>query len=447
VTVSHVSAVHELLGLVLAIAAVVGLVSGAKLHAFPALLLVALALALYAGLAPAKAVGALSTGFGQTLGGVGPVLGLGAMLGAMVEASGGARRLAGSVVGRFGPAGAPWTVAAVALLVGAPLFFETGVVVLLPLVLAVGSELDRVQPGRSGVVRAAVPALAGLGCMHALVPPHPGPLIALEALHAPFGRTFLIGAGLALPIVALTGPLFGQLAARFAVAAPPLAQVAEVEGVAASPGAGRTLSLLLFPVVLILARAVADLALPGTGVTGALDIVGAPAVALLFAVLVAPRWLRGGAKLGGRGRDGLLAVAGVILVIGGGGAFKEVLVESGIGPALAAVAAGLHAPPLVAGWLMAVMVRLATGSSTVATITAAGALAAAAGAGLHADPALMTLAIGGGSLFLSHVNDAGFWLVRETLGLSLADTFKTWSTLATLISLLTLAAVLVIGAL
>jgi GntP family gluconate:H+ symporter len=436
---------HILLGLVVAVAAVVVLVAKLRLHAFPALLLVALLLALYAGLPPDKAIATLTSGFGQTLASVGPVVGLGAMLGAMVEASGGARALARGVVRRCGAAGAPWAVAGVSMLVGAPLFFETGVVVMLPLVLAVGTELDSAQPGRSGVVRAAVPALAGLGCMHALVPPHPGPLLALDALNAPYGRTFLIGIALAAPIVALTGPVFGNVIAKFARAAPPLARM-EPQGETAGAGGAATLAVLLLPVMLILSKAVADLAVSHGAAAAVLDVVGAPMIAMLAAVLAAPFILvAGGRELGRQGAAGLAAIAGVILVIGAGGAFKQVLVQSGVGPALAAVASGARVPPLAVGWLVAMMVRLATGSSTVATITAAGAMSAALHAGLHADPTLMVLAIGGGSLFLSHVNDAGFWLVREYLGMSLADTFKTWSALATMISLLTLAATLLLS--
>jgi GntP family gluconate:H+ symporter len=441
-----------LLGAVLSVAGAVVAIARFRLHPFPVLLLAALSTGLFAGLPAEKIVGAVNTGFGSVMAGVGAPIGLGAILGGMAAGSGGAHALANRLSTIARPGAVVWILAALAMLVGAPLFFETGVVILMPVVLALGARMEALHRGRSGYVLAAVPALAGLAAMHGLVPPHPGPLIALAALDAPLGRTFLLGTLAAVPAVVLAGPLFAPLAARIARAEPPAAFREEQPAGARAPGAGTTLATLLAPVLLITARAVADLALPpGDGVRVVLDFLGAPTVALLIAVALA--YLTLGVLQGADRRtlqarlaSGLPPVGSILLIIGAGGAFKQVLVDSQLGAALGQASGAAHLPPLLLGWLTAALVRVATGSSTVATITASGILAQAVHAGLAADPALMVLAIGAGSLFLSHINDAGFWLVREYLGMSVPDTFKTWSAVATLLSLLALAAVLALGA-
>ncbi len=445
------AAAHEmrlLVAALLAIAAVVVLVSKFRVHAFLALLIAALGMGLGAGLDPNKVITAIGTGFGQIMGGVGAVVGLGAMLGALVLGSGGAERLASAVLKICGPKGAPWIIAGVAMLVGAPLFFETGLVLMMPIIVALGARLEEAQPGSNGggYVRAAVPALSGLSVMHGLVPPHPGPLIAITALGAPLGRTFLIGAAMAIPVVIVSGPLLGDFIWRFAHARP----VMKFETVVGAgqqkrqASLGATLFALLLPGVLILGKTVADLVLPsGDAARMVADIAGAPTIALLISVLIALVTL--GLFLGldsdtaaRRAASGVPAIAGLLLIIGGGGAFKQVLVDSGVGAVLAGAAASAHLSPILVGWLLAVSIRLATGSATVATTTAAGVMASAMHGMTGVDPAILALAIGGGSLFLSHVNDAGFWMVREFLGLSMADTFKTWSLTETIVSVMVL---------
>ena len=433
---------------VLAVASVVVAISRFKLNAFLALLAAALLMGLGAGMDPTKVVAGIGTGFGQILGGVGAVIGLGAILGAMVLGSGGAERIASALVSACGPKGATWMVAGAAMLIGAPLFFETGLVLMMPVIIALGARLeaDGQGPAGAGYVRAAMPALAGLSIMHGLVPPHPGPLIAINALDAPLGRTFLIGLAMAIPTVIITGPLFGAVVSRFARACP--AQVAEpvdyAEQQTRSAGLWATVGTLLTPGVLILAKTVGDLSLASTSPWRAAgDVVGAPTIALLIAVGLSLFTL--GSALGLRGdaisrrvSSGLPAMAGILLVIGAGGAFKEILVESGLGAALSGAAAQAHLSPILVGWLLAVSIRLATGSATVATTTAAGVMAVALHSAPGVDRSLLALAIGGGSLFFSHVNDAGFWMVREFLGLSIADTFKTWSVMETIISVMVL---------
>ncbi len=444
-----------LAGVVVAVVFIIVSIGRLRLHAFPALLIAAMLMGLFAGLPATTIATALETGFGQILGGVGPVLGLGAMLGGLIGGSGGAVRLADAIVRRSGARGAPWALAATAMLIGSPLFFETGVVLVMPVIVAVGRRMETERPmaGRSATMHAAIAAFAGLSVMHGLVPPHPGPMIAVNGLHAPLGRTFLLGILIALPIVALAGPLFGAWAARLASPHPQTALAEENAGSAERPVASAldagwlTAFVLLTPVLLILARSIADLTLPaGHGLRPLLDLAGAPAIALLVAVLIAlATFGRNQAAAAGLAASGLPGIASILLVVGGGGAFKQVLVEAGIGPEIAHAAAALSLTPLLVGWLLAALIRVVTGSATVATITASGVMAASIQAGLPVDLSLLALSIGGGSLFLSHVNDAGFWIVREYLGLSVNETLRTWSVMETIISLLVLGEVLLLG--
>lgn len=431
-----------------AIAVIVALVTWARVHPFLALVLGSGFLGLATGMTGANMVRSFQAGAGSTLGGVGVIVALGAVLGLLLAESGGADRIVDTLLGWSGRSRAPWLMTLVAMVVGVPLFFETGLVLLLPVVFLM-SRRESVP-----VLRIGVPALAGLSVLHGLVPPHPGPLIAVDALHADLGRTLLFGLLVAVPTVLVAGPLFAPLAVRWTgPTAPPVSAVAEpVSRDRPMPGFGRAALTVLLPVALMLVRMVAELLLPaGDPVRGVAHLLGEPVVALtvstVVALLVLGPFLAGGHRaVADRCSAALAGVGSIVLVIGAGGGFKQLLIASGIGEALASAAGQLRLPVLLLGWLVAVVIRLATGSATVATITAAGILAPLAATG-GADPALLALAIGSGSLFFSHVNDAGFWLVKESFGLSLGQTLKSWSVLETLISVVSLAGVLVLDAL
>jgi GntP family gluconate:H+ symporter len=339
----------------------------------------------------------------------------------------------------------------IAMLLGIPLFFEVGVVLLMPVILLMSR--------RSGasIVRVGIPALAGLSVMHGLVPPHPGPLIAVAALDADLGHTIGFGLLLAIPTVIVAGPLFGSWVGRRVNPEPPeglvdqLARPREAPP-AGAPGFGLTLATILLPVVLMLGRSVADLALPkSSGARSWIDFFGDPLLALLASVLVAMftfGYLRGFTR---KHVESVLAsslgpIAGIVMIIGAGGGFKQMLIAGGIGNAIGKAAAGSAVSPLLLGWLIAVGIRLATGSATVATVTASGLMAPILKAlpGATSAP-LVALAIGAGSLFFSHVNDAGFWLVKEYFGMTVGETIKTWSTMETILSVVGLVAVLLAG--
>jgi GntP family gluconate:H+ symporter len=428
-----------ILAAVLGIVVVILLIAWAKWHPFLALILGSAVLGLVAGVGPGDIVTSFTTGLGTTVGTVGLLIALGSMIGALLAESGGADSIVRRIVDGVSGAALPWAMAGVAALIGLPLFFEVGVVLLVPIVLLVARRTD------VGLLRIGIPALAGLSVLHGLVPPHPGPLVAIASLHADLGLTLIFGLICAVPTVIIAGPVFGNfISKRVPVAVPPPLQKEkdeqeEIEG--RNPGVWPAVLTVLLPNVLMLARGIAELTLDkGNSVRSALDVLGNPPVALLLGVLLA-MWTLG--KRAGFNRQGVSAViggslppiAGILLIVAAGGGFKQVLVDAGVGGVVADAAKDAHINALLLGFLVAVGIRVATGSATVATITAAGIVAPLATTLDHPTVALLALAIGCGSLFFSHVNDAGFWLVKEYFGMTVGQTIKTWSIMETIISI------------
>jgi gluconate:H+ symporter, GntP family len=425
------------------IAAIVVLIARAKLHPFLALLVGSGIVGFGSGLPAGEVIEGFEKGFGSTLGGTGILVALGTMLGKLLASSGGADRIVDTILARS--TRLPWAMAGIAMIVGLPVFFEVGVVLLLPVVFVTARRAS------CSVIHVGIPALAGLSVMHGLIAPHPGPLIAIAALHADLGRTMAFGLAVALPTLVIAGPLFGTWIGRRVAPTPPPQLEAQFSRTAQAnpPSFAITLATILLPVALMLARALADVALAdGTTARAVMDFVGNPVFAMLLAVVVASftlGYLRGvpRGELTKRLADSLEPIAGILLVIGGGGGFKQLLVAGGVGDVIARAAIASPLSPLLVGWLIAVGIRLATGSATVATVTASGLVAPLAA---HADPSLLALAIGAGSLFLSHVNDAGFWMVKEYFGMSIAQTFATWSAMETILSVVALGFILALGA-
>ncbi|WP_018686291.1 gluconate:H+ symporter [Actinokineospora enzanensis] len=418
---------------VLGIALIVVLITKARFHPFLALVLGSGLLGLVAGMPVDKLVDSFTKGVGSTVAGVGVLIALGSMLGKLLADSGGADQIVDTILGKATGRKLPWAMALVAALIGLPMFFEIGLVMLIPVVLLAAR--------RSGkpLMLLAIPALAGLSVLHGLVPPHPGPLVAVDSLKADLGLTLGLGVLVAIPTVIIAGPLFARLAARWVPVTAPEADEADAEErPERRPSFAATLGTVLLPVVLMLGKALADILLAkGTTARTVLDFLGTPLVALLLAVLV------GMVTLGrGLGRDRLSAsvaaslppIAGILLIVGAGGGFKQTLVDAGVGDVITGLAKDANFSPLLLGWLIAVAIRLATGSATVATVSAAGIIAPLAVGLAPPQAALLALAIGAGSLFFSHVNDAGFWLVKEYFGLSVGQTVRTWSVMETIIS-------------
>ncbi|MFC7595507.1 GntP family permease [Terrabacter sp. GCM10028922] len=418
----------------LGIAVLVLLIVRFKLHPFLALTLGSLTVGGVAGVAMSDVLDSYTKGFGSTAAGVGILIALGAMFGKLLADSGGADEIVDTIIGRSSERTLPWAMAGVGAIIGLPMFFEIGLVLLMPVIFLVAR--------RSGLslVRVGIPALAGLSAMHGLVPPHPGPLVAIDALKADLGVTLGLGILVAIPTIAVAGPWFARLAARWVdVPAPELFEPHETEN-GPRPSFGVTLLTVLTPVALMMGKALADiLAAEDTPVRTVLDFLGTPLIALLIAVILAMFTLGRGAGMGikqvGSSLEASLGpIAGIILIVAAGGGFKQTLVDTGIGQLVADWIAQSGLSVLLLAWLVAVFIRLATGSATVATVTASGILAPLAASMSTTEVSLMVLAIGAGSVFFSHVNDAGFWLVKEYFGLKVGQTIKTWSVMETILS-------------
>ncbi|WP_229053714.1 GntP family permease [Aeromicrobium sp. Leaf350] len=424
------------------IAVLVLLITWFKLHPFLALTLGSLVVGAIAGREMLDVVASFSTGVGDTVKGVGVLIALGAMFGKLLADSGGADRIVDTIVGRSSPRMLPWSMAAIGAIIGLPMFFEIGLVLLMPVIFLVAKRAER------SVIALGIPALAGLSAMHGFVPPHPGPLAAIDALKADLGITLGLGILVAVPTIVVAGPVFARFADRWVPV--PAGDLFEPETSTRErrPSFGVTLATVLLPVVLMMGKALADLLVDdGTTTRAVLDFIGEPFVALLIAVIVAIFTLGRGS---GMGRDDVATVlnnalppiAGIILIVGAGGGFKQTLVDTGIAEVMADFVRDSGVSVLLLAWLVAVLIRVATGSATVATITAAGIMAPVAGDLAGVEVSLLVLAIGAGSVFFSHVNDAGFWLVKEYFGLTVGQTIKTWSIMETVLSVTGLVVVL-----
>ena len=442
----------QLIGVALgAIAVLVLLVTRFKLNAFVALMIASLIVGGAAVAMGQKATGSgapytmlgvaksIQDGVGSTLGGIAAVLGLGAMLGKLLAESGGAEVLAKRFAAFFGPKNIQWCMVALALAVGLTTWFAVGLVLLLPILLTLTRETK--QP----FLTLALPLLSCLSVMHGLMPPHPGPVVAIETLKASVGSVLFWGFVVGIPTAMVAGPLYAKWAVKRVEAVPPVANEGVVDPSLRPPGFGLTLLSILLPVGLMLLATVTELILPkGHPVRETAAFIGNPTMALMFSVIFC-LWSLGSRC--GYSRPRLLkftetsvaAIGMTILVVGGGGGFARVLRDSGVAEAIGRFGEQLHLSPLLYGWLISAFIRVATGSATVAITTASGLLVPVLA--LHPELSssqisLIIVAIGCGSLFLSHLNDAGFWIVKDCLGLTVMQTFKTWTVCETIVGLI-----------
>lgn len=436
-----------------AIALILVLVIRFRLHAFLTLIVVSLLTALATGIPTGQIVPALIEGFGGTLGTVALLIGLGAMLGKLVEHSGGARILAERLVGAFGERRAAFALGLASLLVGFPIFFDAGLVVMLPIIFAVARRM-----GGTNVLLYGIPAAAAFSVMHVFLPPHPGPVAATELYEANLGLVLLVGVILAFPVWYVSGYVWGKrVGARYPLPVPALFGTIDDDQPVNPPSVGAVVGVLALPLVLIFMNTGVD-ALGSAGVVDAdagwaqaLTMIGTSGVALLISVLVAAVVL--GTRRGESGTalekvldSSLGPVASVILITGAGGMFGGVLRTSGIGDALSDSLESVGLPVIVAAYLIALVLRVAQGSATVALVTAAGLMAPAVAAGDYSalQIACIVLATAAGSVFASHVNDSGFWLVGRLMGMDVKTTLKTWTVQQSLQSVL---AFVLVGAL
>ncbi len=436
--------------LVFALVAVISLVvliARFKLHPFIALIVVSLAMGVAAGMPAGAAVKAFQDGVGNVLGFIAVVVGLGTMLGKLMAESGAATRIATTLIDLFGEKRVHWAIMIVAFIVGIPVFFQVGFVLLVPLVFTIARRTG------TSLVKIGISLVAGLSVVHGMLPPHPAAMLAVTAYNADVGTTILYGLIVGLPTAALAGPIYATWIAPRIILPPdnPIADQLGGESTQEMPGFGISIFTVLVPVILILLATAADFFLAeASALRSVLHLVGNPIVALLLALLFS-FWSLTRARHFTKEEilkfcnDCLAPTATILLVIGAGGGFNAVLVASGVGRAIATIAVGSHASPLLLAWIVAAMIRVATGSATVAMTTAAGIVAPIAVATPGTNAALLVLATGAGALVLSHVNDAGFWLIKEFFNMTVPQTLKTWTVAETIIGVAGLAFTLLLS--
>jgi len=443
--VSHGTAL--LLYTLIAVVGLIVLIARFKVNSIVALVLASLFIGLCAGMEPAQLLRGFREGVGTVLGSIAMILALGNMLGKMLEESGGAERIATTLVGWFGPTRVHWAMMVIACIVGVPVFFQVGFVLLIPLVFLLARQT------RTPLLHVAIPVLAGLSVMHGLVPPHPGPMAAIEVLKADIGRTIFYSLLIGIPVTIVAGPILGSyLAKRVPIDESHSTHVTAAARTTTLPGFALTVGTVLLPVALMLMATVVDVFMPrALTVRRYVDFAGDPIVAMLIAAIVSFYTL-GAARGFTRAQilrfseECLAPIAGVLLIIGAGGGFSRVLFYSGVGDAVGAIGAQSHVPPLVLAWLIAALIRLSTGSATVAITTAAGIMAPMVAHVPGVNVELMVIAMGAGSLVFSHVNDSGFWLVKEYLNMTVTQTLRTWSVVETVVSVGALGLVMVLDA-
>ena len=458
------------------------LIARLRLHPALALMIGALGLGVASGMPLAQVPLSFTTGVGSLMGHIAIILGLGAVLGRLLARSGAATALGSFLVEMFGQQGVSWALLILGIVVGMPVFFEVGLVLLMPIVIAAAR-----QSGRPPIL-VGIPLLAGLSIMHGLVPPHPAAMLAAAQYHADMGRTIFWGLIVGIPAAAIAGPLLGWVLTRRwlrksaragvnlgqgaslpatdhadagtmnALSDPPSIrpEVEPSERLPEPAGPARAAFAILLPIALIFVGSWADaLAVPGSVFNRLLHFCGSPDIALLIAVLV------GLVLLGPRIQDGrhhgrellrklttesFAPIANAMVILSAAGGLSGVLRESGAAQATVGLALGAHMPPLVLAWLLAAVVRVSMGSATVAMAVASGVLAPLVEhAGVR--PELLVLATGSGSLMLSHVNDSGFWLVQSLFNLEMKQTLATWSVVETVLSIAGLGGTLAAAAL
>jgi Gnt-I system high-affinity gluconate transporter len=416
-----------------------------KLNAFISLIVVGLLVGIMEGMSPVEAMTSITTGLGGTLGSLALVIVFGGMIGKLMADSGGAQRISVTLIRVFGKKRVQLAAVLTAFIVGIALFFETGVVVLIPLVFTIAAEAG------VPILYIGMPVIAALITMHGFVPPHPGPTAVAGIYQANLGKTLLYGLIIAIPAVIISGPLYTRLFKKedLEVEIPKGLFTPKHFKEEEMPGFGISMFTALIPVILIAFQAIVEIVAPKSGLLPAAQFLGNPGVALLISVIVAifTFGLNRGKKmpeLMNSLTESISSIAVILLIIGGGGAFKQVLIDSHVDKYVAHLMEGSSISPLILAWLIAAILRVVLGSATVAGMTAAG-IAAPLVATTHVSPELMVLATGAGSMTFSHVNDAGFWIYKEFFNLSIGKTIKTWSVMVTIASLVGLAGVLIIN--
>lgn len=422
-----------------AIALLLILILALRLHAFLAMMISAIALGLAAGMAPTAVLKSIQNGFGDALSSIAVILGLGAMIGAYLEHSGGGIALADWLIKKFGREHSVWAIALAGFLVGMPIFFEVGFIILVPLVYSLTRE------GKRPLLTYGLAMAAPLTILHSLVPPHPAPVVAAQYLGADQGRCILYGILLSIPMTLISGMWYGQwIAKKIDVPMPAAALQPAPEQTKNLPSVGLVGLLLVLPVILILGNALAPK-------NKLMNLVGHPFGALLI-TLMAFMICLGSSR--GLSRDqittlatkSLAPIGSLLLIMGAGGALKQIIVDTGAGTLAGKMLIAAHISPLLVAFLMANVLRFAQGSATVSISTAASIMAPIVKGLPHYRPEMMYFALCCGGTSLSHVNDAGFWIVNQYFGLTVPQTLRSWTAMKVVSGLVGFAIVLVVNA-
>lgn len=420
------------------------LITSAKLNAFLAFLIVSILMGLANGMPVQAIVPAMEKGIGDILGSLSIILCMGAMLGKLIAESGAAQRITTGLVDAFGRKYLMWAMVLTAFIIGIPLFFDVSFVLMVPLIITVSKRYN------IPVVYIGLPVVAALSITHGYLPPHPAPTALVKQFGADIGLTMLYGVLIAVPAVIIAGPLFSTRLKKY-INKPPDTFASKDLPENELPSFFNSLFTTFLPVLLIAVATICQQFIQQQNIiTKILIDIGDPPVAMVISVLYALYSLgikrkKSVAALMGHLTDSIKDIAVILLILAGAGAMKQILTETGINTQIAGMLENFHVHPLLAAWTISAVIRIALGSATIAGLTTAGIIAPII-ATSGVDPNLMVLATGAGSLIFGHVNDGGFWLFKEYFNLSLKDTFKTWSVMETIVSVVGLAGVFVLNA-
>jgi len=436
------------------IVALLILIMGLKLNTFVSLIIVSFGVALLLGMPLDQIVKTIEAGIGGTLGHLALIFGLGAMLGKLIADAGGAQRIAMTLVARFGEKTIQWAVVVASLIIGTAPFFEVGLVLLIPSVFAISRQL------RVSILYLGIPMVAALSVTHGFLPPHPGPTVIAGEYKANIGEVLLYGFIVAVPTVIIAGPVFTKIAKRLVpesfTRTGNIASLGEQKefDLEETPGFGISVFTAMLPVLLMSVATIftllqETLGLGESSVISAIEFIGNASTAMLISLLVAVYTMGIARKIPMQTvmescTTAIAQIGMMLLIIGGGGAFKQVLIDGGVGTFVAQLFEGSALSPILLAWLIAAILRISLGSATVAALSTAGLVIPLLEQS-DVNLALVVLATGAGSLIASHVNDAGFWMFKEYFGLSLKETFATWTVLETIISVCGLGFVLLLS--
>ncbi len=430
--------------ILLSIILLVLLVSWAKVNTFIAFLLVAIFTGLFLGIPLDKITSSVQKGLGDTLSSITIIICTGAMLGKLVADSGAAQKIAEVLVGFFGVKHIQWALVLVGFIIGIPLFYNTGFVLAVPLIFSV------VYKYKLPAVYIGLPMLAALSVTHGFLPPHPSPSALVQVFHTDMSKTLIYGLIVAIPAIIIAGPLYARTLRN--IISNPLETFKAVDlPTEKLPGAFNSFITALMPVILMMASTVyLNIDHSNGALHKIIAFLGDAPIVMLLSIIFANFSLGvwQGKTMQYLGRiygDAVKDISVILLIIAGSGAFKQVLVDSGISNQISHSLQNIPIQPLILGWLIAAIIRVSLGSATVAGLTAAGILAGMVLNNHSINPNLMVLSIGAGSLAFSHVNDGGFWLYKEYFNLSIKDTIRSWTVMETLVSFIGLAGVLILN--